>query len=61
MSDKYILKSTETGGLTIAYQFWGSSEDTLVYVPGMISHLEAVLEDSDFLEKPGRLLGFFHG
>ena len=44
MSDEYVLKYTESGGLTIAYQIWGSSDDTLVYVPGMISHLEAVLE-----------------
>ena len=50
MSDEYVSKYTESGGLTIAYQIWGSSEDTLVYVPGMISHLEAVLEDSDYLE-----------
>ena len=49
MSEEYILKYTESGGLTIAYQIWGSSEDTLVYVPGMISHLEAGLEDSDYL------------
>ena len=50
MSDEYVSKYTESGGLTIAYQIWGSSEDTLVYVPGMISHLEAVLEDSEYLE-----------
>ena len=51
MSDKYVSKFTESGGLTIAYQIWGSSEEALVYVPGMLSHLEAVLKDSDFLEK----------
>ena len=48
MSDEYILKYTESGGLTIAYQIWGSSEDTLVYVPGMISHLEASLGDPEY-------------
>ena len=49
MAEEYISKYTESGGLTIAYQIWGSSEDTLVYVPGMISHLEAGLEDSEYL------------
>ena len=48
MSDEYVLKYTESGGLTIAYQIWGSSEETLVYVPGMISHLEAALSDSEY-------------
>ena len=49
MEEEYVLRYTESGGLTIAYQIWGSSEDTLVYVPGMISHLEAGLEDSEYL------------
>ena len=49
MSEEYALSYTESGGLTIAYQIWGSSEDTLVYVPGMISHIEAGLEDQDYL------------
>ena len=44
MEEEYVLRYTESDGLTIAYQIWGSSEDTLVYVPGMISHLEAGLE-----------------
>ena len=49
MEEEYVLRYTESGGLTIAYQVWGSSKDTLVYVPGMISHLEAGLEDSEYL------------
>ena len=36
-------------GLLLPTKFGGSSEDTLVYVPGMISHLEAGLEDSEYL------------
>ena len=47
MREEYVLKYTESGGLTIAYQNWGLSEETLVYVPGMISHLEAGLEDGE--------------
>ena len=50
MAEEYVSKYTQSGGLTIAYQIWGSSEDTLVYVPGMISHLEAGLEDSEYLD-----------
>ena len=59
MSEEYALKYTESGGLTIAYQIWGSSEDTLVYVPGMISHLEAGLEDQDYLAWIRALSKFF--
>ena len=36
MAEEYISKYTESGGLTIAYQIWGDSKDTLVYVPGTI-------------------------
>ena len=49
MAEEYISKYTESGGLTIAYQIWGDSKDTLVYVPGTISHLEASLEDKEYL------------
>ena len=49
MAEEYISKYTESGGLTIAYQIWGDSKDTLVYVPGTISHLEAALEDKEYL------------
>ena len=59
MSEEYTLKYTESGGLTIAYQIWGSSEDTLIYVPGMISHLEAGLEDQDYLAWIRALSKFF--
>ena len=59
MNQEYALKYTESGGLTIAYQIWGSSEETLVYVPGMISHLEAGLEDQDYLAWIRALSKFF--
>ena len=49
MAEEYISKYTESGGLTIAYQIWGDAEDTLMYVPGTISHLEAALEDKEYL------------
>ena len=49
MVEEYVSKYTESGGLTIAYQIWGESEDTLIYVPGTISHLEAALEDKEYL------------
>ena len=49
MAEEYISKYTESGGLTIAYQIWGKAEDTLMYVPGTISHLEAALEDKEYL------------
>ena len=50
MSDEYVSKYIESGGLAIANQNWSASEDTLVYVPGMISHLEAAFEDREYLE-----------
>ena len=49
MAEEYVTKYIESGGLTIAYQIWGESEDTLIYVPGTISHLEAALEDKEYL------------
>ena len=59
MSEEYVLKYTEAGGLTIAYQVWGSSDETLIYVPGMISHLEAALEDPEYLSWIRELSKFF--
>ena len=50
MSIEYQSKYTEVGGLTIAYQIWGNSNETLIYVPGMISHLEAALEDPEYID-----------
>ena len=38
------IKYAYSDELTIAYQVWGTSEDTLVYVPGIVSHLEVTLE-----------------
>ena len=59
MSEEYVLKYTEAGGLTIAYQVWGSSDETLIYVPGMISHLEAALGDPEYLSWIRELSKFF--
>ena len=59
MSEEYVLKYTEAGELTIAYQVWGSSDETLIYVPGMISHLEAALEDLEYLSWIRELSKFF--
>ena len=59
MSEEYVLKYTEAGELTIAYQVWGSSDETLIYVPGMISHLEAALEDPEYLSWIRELSKFF--
>jgi len=44
------LKYTEIDGLSIAYQIWGSSEDVLIYVPGMVSHLEAALDAPEYVD-----------
>ena len=38
------IKYAYSDDLTIAYQVWGTSKDTLVYVPGIVSHLEVTLE-----------------
>ena len=59
MDQEYVLKYTESGGLTIAYQVWGSSDETLIYVPGMISHLEAALGDPEYLSWIRGLSKFF--
>ena len=59
MSEEYVLKYTEAGELTIAYQVWGSSDETLIYVPGMISHLEAALGDPEYLSWIRELSKFF--
>ena len=59
MAEEYVSKYTESGGLTIAYQIWGDSEDTLIYVPGTISHLEAALEDKEYLSWIRELSNYF--
>ena len=38
------IKYANIDDLTIAYQVWGTSKDVLIYVPGIVSHLEATLE-----------------
>lgn len=39
----------ESDGLSIAYQIWGDGPNNLVVVPGIISHLEALLEVSEYV------------
>ncbi|MES0826555.1 adenylate/guanylate cyclase domain-containing protein [Ruegeria sp. SCP11] len=41
---------TESDGLSIAYQVWGDGPRNLVLVPGMISHLEASMENPGYLQ-----------
>ena len=48
--EEYELKYTETDGLSIAYKTWGNSEDVLIYVPGMVSHLEAALDAQEYVD-----------
>jgi len=46
-----------SGELSIAYQVFGHGDCDLLYVPGIISHLEVMWEDSDtstFLRALGR-------
>ncbi len=38
------IKYAYIDDLTIAYQVWGTSKDVLIYVPGIVSHLEVTLE-----------------
>ncbi len=38
------IKYANSGELSIAYQVWGDSDKVLVYVPGLVSHLEVTLE-----------------
>ena len=46
MSDKFVLMCADLNGITIAPEVWGSSNNKLLYVSRMISHLRPVLEDS---------------
>ena len=41
MQNRYPkVKYADIGELSIAYQVWGDAEKVLVYVPGIVSHLE---------------------
>lgn len=42
--------ATTSDGLSIAYHVWGDKPETLLIVPGIISHLESQLEIPGFLE-----------
>ena len=39
------IKYASIGELSIAYQVWGEADNVLVYVPGIVSHLEALTEN----------------
>ena len=44
------IKYANIGELSIAYQVWGSSDKVLVYVPGLVSHLEVTLEIDGYVD-----------
>ena len=48
MSDEFVLMCADPNGMTIAPEVWGSSNNKLLYVSSMISHLRPVLEDSAY-------------
>ena len=51
MSNKFPkIKYANIGELSIAYQVWGNSDKVLVYVPGLVSHLEVTLEISSYVD-----------
>ena len=43
------IQFTEKDGFSIAYQVWGTGPDTLIYVPGMVSHLDVSAEGQAYL------------
>ena len=43
------IQFTEKDGFSIAYQVWGNAPDTLIYVPGMVSHLDVSAEGQAYL------------
>jgi len=45
--DRPETKYALSGELSIAYQVFGHGDDDLLYVPGIISHLELMWEDAD--------------
>ena len=44
------IKYASIGELSIAYQVWGEADDVLVYVPGIVSHLEVTLEINGYVK-----------
>ena len=44
------IKFTEKDGFSIAYQVWGTGPETLIYVPGMVSHLDVSAESQHYLD-----------
>ena len=38
------IKFAEKDGFSIAFQVWGEGAETLIYVPGMVSHLDVSAE-----------------
>lgn len=48
MIDGIETKFTDCDGLSVAYQVWGDGLKNIVLVPGMISHLEAALDESGY-------------
>ena len=43
------IKFTEKDGFSIAYQVWGEGAETLIYVPGMVSHLDVSAESPEYV------------
>ena len=44
------IRYASIGELSIAYQVWGESDNVLVYVPGIVSHLEVTLEIQGYVK-----------
>ena len=45
------IKYASIGELSIAYQVWGEADNVLVYVPGIVSHLEVTLEINGYVKE----------
>jgi class 3 adenylate cyclase len=64
MTESITTNYAESDGLSVAWQLWGQGSRNLVLVPGMISHLEALMEDPGYLRwmkslsEIGRLAAF---
>ena len=44
------IRYASIGQLSIAYQVWGDADNVLVYVPGIVSHLEVTLEIKGYVK-----------
>ena len=44
------IRYASVGELSIAYQVWGQADNVLVYVPGIVSHLEVTLEIKGYVK-----------